>query len=151
MTSALSNRIRRLENRIRRSVNTFKSVGKASTHRHGGNSSLTVSWFRLHFSPLVVLGSNEQSLIILTLWVTTVHNGATRSLTILAAAYRVKTRHLFRRTSSHNISHTLDLRSCTLLWFPYCNACRGSVGVDDVTTGTPCLIISTRSKIPEIP
>ena len=38
-----------------------------------------------------------------------------------------------------------------LLWFPYCNACRGSVGVDEVTTGTLCLIISTRSEIPGNP
>ena len=38
-----------------------------------------------------------------------------------------------------------------LLWFPYCNACRGSVGVAVVTTGIPCLIISTRSEIPGNP
>ena len=63
----------------------------------------------------------------------------------------MKTRHLFRRTSSRNVSHTVGLCSCTLLWFPYCNACRGSVGVDDVTTDTPCLVISTRSKIPGNP
>ena len=59
----------------------------------------------------------------------------------------MKTRHLFRRTSSHNFSHTVGMYSCTLLWFPYCNACRGSVGAADVTTGTPCLIISIRSEI----
>ena len=41
--------------------------------------------------------------------------------------------------------------SCTLLWFPYCNAFRGSVGVADVTTGTPCLIRSTRTEIPGNP
>ena len=35
-----------------------------------------------------------------------------------------------------------------LLWIPYCNAYRGSVGVADVTTGTPCFIFSTRSEIP---
>ena len=63
----------------------------------------------------------------------------------------MKTRHLFRRTSSHNFSFTVDICSCMLLWFPYCNACRGSVGVADVTTGTPCSIISARCEIPENP
>ena len=63
----------------------------------------------------------------------------------------MKTRYLFCRKSSHNFSHTVDLCSCMLLRFPYCNACRGSVGVADVTTGTPCLIISTRSEIPGSP
>ena len=149
MTSALANRIRRLGNRIRRSVNTIRSVGRASTHRHGGTSSLTVSRLRLLFSPLAVLGSNGWPLNILALWVTEAPKGATRN--ILAAASRVKTRHLFRRTSSHMFCHTVDLCSCTLLWFPYCNACRGSVGVDKVTTGTPCSINSTRSEIPGNP
>ena len=81
----------------------------------------------------------------------TAPKGATRRSTILAAASRVKTRHLFRRTSSQFFSYTVDLCSCTLLWFPYYNGCRGSVGVDEVTTGTPCSIISTRSEIPGNP
>ena len=59
MTSALVNRIRRLENCIRRIFNTFESVGRASPHRHGGTFSLTVSRFRPPLSPLAGLGSNE--------------------------------------------------------------------------------------------
>ena len=82
---------------------------------------------------------------------TTAPKGAIRSPIILASGSRVKTRHLFRRTSSHKIFHNVDLCSCTLLWLPYCNACQGSMGVDEVTTGTPCSIISTRSEIPGNP